>query len=151
MMKQMQLYARFRDWQRNPFHYEPMAHEVHRCLSCGYEYEGNFCPNCGQDSNTGRLGWHSVFAKMFDVWDVEKSSLPTTLLHLLSRPGYMICDYLDGRRRPYYSPVMLVFILASGVINRRVCQSFTFRLPFDFDCRLSGMVRPKRGLVVCVP
>ena len=111
-MKQMQLYARFRDWQRNPFHYEPMAHEAHRCLSCGHEYVGNFCPNCGQDSNTGRLGWHSVFAKMFDVWDVEKSSLPTTLLHLLTRPGYMICDYLDGRRRPYYSPVMLVFILA---------------------------------------
>ena len=111
-MKLKQLYARFRDWQRNPFHFKPMVREAHRCLSCGHEFEGNFCPNCGQKSDTGRLGWHSVFAKMFDVWDVEKNSLPTTLLHLLTRPGYMICDYLDGRRRPYYSPVMLVFILA---------------------------------------
>ena len=98
-MKLKQLYTRFRDWQRNPFHFKPMVREAHRCLTCGHEYEGNFCPNCGQKGNTGRLGWHSVFAKMFDVWDVEKNSLPTTL-------------YLDGRRRPYYSPVMLVFILA---------------------------------------
>ena len=111
-MKLKQLYTRFRDWQRNPFHYKPMAYETHHCLSCGHEYEGNFCPNCGQKGNIGRLSWHSVFAKVFDVWDMEKNTLPTTLLHLLLRPGYMICDYLDGRRRPYYSPVMLIFILA---------------------------------------
>ena len=123
-MKQKHLYARFRNWQHNPFHFEPMVRETHRCLSCGHEFEGNFCPNCGQQSDTGRLGWHSVFAKMFDVWDVEKNSLPTTLLHLLLRPGYMICDYLDGRRRPYYSPVMLVFILgvANAIVESLVVQ-----------------------------
>ena len=114
-MKLKQLYVRFRDWQRNPFHFKPMAREAHQCLNCGQQYKGNYCPNCGQKSDTGRLGWHSVFAKVFDVWDVEKNALPTTLLHLLLRPGYMICDYLDGRRRPYYSPVMLVFILAIAV------------------------------------
>ena len=122
MMKLKQLFARFRDWQRNPFHFKPMVRQSHKCLSCGHEYEGNFCPNCGQKADTVRLSWRSVFAKMFDVWDVEKNSLPTTLLHLLLRPGYMICDYLDGRRRPYYSPVMLVFILA---VVDAIIESFT--------------------------
>ncbi len=121
IMKLKQLYVRFRDWQRNPFHFKPMAREAHQCLNCGQQYKGNYCPNCGQKSDTGRLGWHSVFAKVFDVWDVEKNALPTTLLHLLLRPGYMICDYLDGRRRPYYSPVMLVFILA---IADAIVESF---------------------------
>lgn len=26
-MKLKQLYTRFRDWQRNPFHYKPMAYK----------------------------------------------------------------------------------------------------------------------------
>lgn len=124
-MKQKQLYTRFREWQRNPFQFRPMVRKTHQCLNCGHEYEGNFCPNCGQKNSIGRLSWHSVFAKVFDVWDVEKNTLPTTLLHLLFRPGYMICDYLDGRRRPYYSPVMLVFILA---IADAIVESF-FKMP----------------------
>lgn len=116
MIKKLkQLFARFRAWQRNPFHSKPMAREVHHCLNCGQDFEGNFCPSCGQKANVGRLGWKSVMEKVFDVWDMEKGSLPTTLWHLLWRPGYMICDYLDGKRRHYYSPVMLVFIL--GVVD----------------------------------
>ena len=89
-MKLKQLYTRFRDWQRNPFHFRPMVRKTHQCLNCGHEYEGNFCPCCGQKNSIGRLSWHSVFAKVFDVWDVEKNTLPATLLHLLLRPGYML-------------------------------------------------------------
>ena len=55
MMKLKQLFARFRDWQRNPFHFKPMVRQSHKCLSCGHEYEGNFCPNCGQKADTVRL------------------------------------------------------------------------------------------------
>ncbi len=28
-MKLKQLFARFRDWQRNPFHFKPMARAAH--------------------------------------------------------------------------------------------------------------------------
>ena len=38
-------------------------------------------------------------------------SLPRTVWHLFSRPGYMIGDYLDGKRIAFFPPVKLLFVL----------------------------------------
>ena len=115
MNKVKKLFHRFRAWQRNPHSYAPMSRTEHRCLNCGQDYEGDYCPRCGQDADTGRLSWNVVWEKVIDVWDVEQRSLPHTLWHLIWRPGYLICDYLDGRRRRYYSPVMLLIMLGVAI------------------------------------
>ncbi|MCR5473151.1 MAG: DUF3667 domain-containing protein [Prevotella sp.] len=108
-------FSRFRAWQRNPYTYTAVSRKAHRCLNCGHDYEGNYCPRCGQAADTGRLGWRVVWEKIIDVWDVEQRSLPLTLWFLIWRPGYMIRDYLDGRRQLCYSPVMLLFMLGIAV------------------------------------
>lgn len=38
-------------------------------------------------------------------------SLPRTLFHLFTRPGYMIGEYLDGKRMPFFPPVKMLFVL----------------------------------------
>ncbi len=106
------LFARFRAWQRQPFSYGKVSSDVHHCLNCGYDYTGNYCSRCGQEADTRRLDWHVIGDGLLDVFDVEKRSLPLTIWYLLFRPGYLISDYLDGRRRNCYSPVMLIFILS---------------------------------------
>ncbi len=109
------LFTRFRAWQRNPRTYAPMSRKEYHCLNCGQDFEGNYCPRCGQEASTGRLSWNTVWVKVIDVWDVEQHSLPLTLWHLIWRPGYLIRDYLDGRRQLYYSPVMLLIMLGVAI------------------------------------
>ena len=46
-----------------------------------------------------------------EVWGMGNRSLPRTLLHLFTRPGYMIGDYLDGKRMPFFPPVKMLFVL----------------------------------------
>ena len=115
MNKVKKIFTRFRAWQRNPHTYAPMSRQEHHCLNCDEDYEGNYCPRCGQAANTGKLGWNMVWEKVIDVWDVEQHSLPLTIWHLIWRPGYLIRDYLDGRRQLYYSPVMLLIMLGVAI------------------------------------
>ena len=111
-MSMRTLFARYRAWQRQPFVYGTVSHDVHHCLNCGYDYTGNYCPRCGQEARTGRLNGELIWDRFLDVFNVEKRSLPLTIWYLLFRPGYLISDYLDGHRRNCYSPVLLVFMIA---------------------------------------
>ena len=39
--------------------------------------------------------------------------MPRSLLHLMLRPGYMITDYIEGRRQPYFPPIKMMFVLGA--------------------------------------
>ena len=43
---------------------------------------------------------------------MESRSLPYTVLQLIFRPGYLISDYINGRRQTSYTPVNMLFIIA---------------------------------------
>lgn len=82
-----------------------------RCLNCHTEYEGHYCPECGQSAKTSRFTVKSALSNTLDVWGMGSRSLPRTIWHLLIRPGQMIGDYLDGKRMPYFPPVKMLFVL----------------------------------------
>ena len=44
-------YSRFRDWQKEPLHYENRSTGLNVCANCGTEFSDNFCPRCGQKAN----------------------------------------------------------------------------------------------------
>ena len=105
------MFRRFRAWQVEPFHYEN-AVEQHTCANCGQAYEGDFCPICGQKNDEGRVSWKSVGQEMIKIWGMESRSLLSSVLQLLGRPGYLIGDYISGRRQVCYSPVSMLFVMA---------------------------------------
>ncbi len=84
---------------------------THECLNCHTHYSGHYCPQCGQSAATRRFTVKSVLSSTMDVWGMGTRSLPRTVWHLLTRPGQMIGDYLDGRRMPYFPPVKMLFVL----------------------------------------
>ena len=47
-----------------------------------------------------------------DVWGLGGRSLPRTLWHLLLRPGYLIGDYISGKRQVSFPPVKMLVIVA---------------------------------------
>lgn len=86
------------------------------CLNCGTIFQGNFCPMCGQNATVRRFRWREIGHGVLQLFGWSERSIPRTLWHLIYRPGYMIGDYLAGRRMPYFPPIRLLFVLAASVV-----------------------------------
>lgn len=85
----------------------------HKCLSCGNEYEGNFCPNCGQSAKVGRLSVKRILTESLpDIYNLDNKFV-RTCVDLFRRPGKMIREYIEGDRVKYAKPVSLLFVLAT--------------------------------------
>lgn len=88
-------------------------HEECQCMNCSTKFKGNYCPNCGQSSSTGRLTMmHAVDNLLGLYFNLEKGMLHTCV-DLLYRPGYMMRDYIKGHRVEYVKPIQLLFIFAT--------------------------------------
>jgi len=83
------------------------------CLNCGTEYEDSYCPHCGQYWKVRRITLSNIIETVSSNIFGFQSNLPRTMLSLLYRPGYLINDYLRGKRREYTNPFSLIIILAA--------------------------------------
>ena len=111
MMKIKRHINRFRAWQRKPIQFSDQGLKEHCCANCGHTYTGNYCPICGQEAGDKRTTWRLIGQNLLKAWGIDSRSLPSTLLQLILRPGYLIGDYLDGHRRVSYPPVNTLFVV----------------------------------------
>jgi hypothetical protein len=109
-------YERFKRWQQSPTDYEFASNEVQHCHNCGHDFTGNYCPYCSQKAGLDRINWHSVRQSMMDVWGLGTRSLLNSIWQLLLRPGYLISDYISGKRQMCFPPVKMLFILAVAYV-----------------------------------
>ena len=96
--------------------------EIAHCLNCDAALgEGHrFCAQCGQKAIVGRLTVREI---VHDFWHalmhVDRSALALVRM-LLSRPGYVARDYVEGKRKLYFGPFAFLVIivgLASAAIS----------------------------------
>lgn len=80
-----------------------------KCLNCGTVFNGKFCPECGQSAETGRFTMRFIFENLVAAFTNRDGGLWFTLKNLFSRPGAMIVEILNGKRRRYFSPFPLLF------------------------------------------
>ncbi len=88
---------------------QPETKTTH-CLNCGTEFEGDFCPECGQSAETGRFTLKFIFGNLLAAILGRDGGVTYTLKNLFSRPGKMIVEILDGKRRKYVSPFPMLFL-----------------------------------------
>lgn len=88
---------------------QPETKTTH-CLNCGTEFEGDFCPECGQSAETGRFTLKFIFGNLLAAILGRDGGVAYTLKNLFSRPGKMIVEILDGKRRKYVSPFPMLFL-----------------------------------------
>ena len=81
-----------------------------KCLNCGTEFEGDFCPKCGQSANTGRFTLKFILGNLLAAVLGRDGGIAYTFKNLFSRPGKMIVEILDGKRRMYVSPFPMLFL-----------------------------------------
>ena len=117
------LFQRFRAWQIEPYHFERMSKKTHQCFNCGNTFDGDYCPVCGQNYGEGPVDWTPEEKSHEPLWGLlEPGSLTSFILQILSRPGYMINDFLNGRKKVTGSPVSMLCYIAAATL---VVLSFT--------------------------
>ena len=80
------------------------------CLNCGTEFHGKFCPECGQDAKTSRFTLKFILGNLLIAVLGRDGGIGYTIKNLFSRPGKMIVEILEGKRRNYLSPFPTLFL-----------------------------------------
>jgi Protein of unknown function (DUF3667) len=92
------------------------------CRNCGATLTGPFCSRCGQ-GRVGRITLrsfaHEVAAQLVEV----DHGFLHTFVEMLRRPGAVIREYIDGRRRSYTSPVAYILIASALSLLRSALTS----------------------------
>ncbi|MFV0536124.1 MAG: DUF3667 domain-containing protein [Dysgonomonas sp.] len=92
------------------------------CKNCGEVAQYNYCSNCGQSTGTGRINFHYLSHEIqHSVLHVDRGII-YTVKELLTRPGYTIKNYLEGKRVNYFKPFAFIVIL--GTIYGLVAHFF---------------------------
>jgi hypothetical protein len=85
-----------------------------KCLNCDAEYNGNFCPQCGQKQSTHKITLTTILHDIpHAVFHIDKGFL-FTFRTLFYKPGKAIRDYLNGKRVNYFSPFAYLLLLCAA-------------------------------------
>lgn len=112
VMKLKEFRRRFRTWQGKSIKYYVKDEGIHHCANCGHDFEGNFCPLCGQSMGDGRITWKSLISSFINIWTGNSRSMPYTVYQLMIRPGHFIGKYISGHRQISTPPLNLLFGIA---------------------------------------
>ena len=131
------LYQRFRAWQIEPYQFKRESEKSHQCFNCGNTFEGNYCPVCGQYYNEGPVNWTPEEEVHKPLWGLlEPGGLVSFIIQILFRPGYMISDYLKGRKQVTGSPMEVLYYFAAATL---VVLSYTGNDGSNYVEYLSGI------------
>ena len=79
------------------------------CKNCSREFEGKFCPKCGQKAKTGRITLRQVFNDARQHFIHFDQGFLYTTRELILRPGHSIREYIEGKRVRHTKPVKFMF------------------------------------------
>ena len=83
------------------------------CLNCGTQLYGRYCHVCGQENvEPKETVWHLVNHFFEDITHFDGKFFSTGK-YLLTKPGFLSLEYINGRRASYLNPIrMYVFTSA---------------------------------------
>ena len=111
-----------------------MSHSTARtdlaCRNCGNQAPLKFCPECGQETTLHPPTLGEFLHEFVGHYVALEGALWRTLRLLVTRPGRLTREYLDGRRRKYVLPLrlylscsFLLHLLARGDICGNTADS----------------------------
>lgn len=98
------------------------------CLNCGTQVLGNYCPECGQSAATGKLKWKNILDDLIHTFTHADKSLLGTTRHMILRPGVVLQEYIDGKRKKYQSPIsyFIIWVTLSILCHRMIIHKIGF-------------------------
>ena len=91
---------------------ESIEAEVEHCLNCSTPLTGQYCGNCGQRAHSRLISiWELLRDAFGDLFELD-SRLWQTLVPLITSPGRLTKDYLEGRRARFMPPFRTYLVLS---------------------------------------
>ena len=95
------------------------------CLNCNQSLNDHqkFCDNCGQNTNSHRLSVPHVIHEFFHAFTHADTGIIFLIKALATNPGRMAGEYVEGKRKKYFSPFSFLlicigfFVLVNNVIK----------------------------------
>ena len=84
--------------------------QQHHCANCDAVLGGRFCQQCGQAAHVHHSLLHLAEELLHGIFHFETRAW-RTLAELVWRPGWMIREYIDGRRTRYVAPLPLFLFM----------------------------------------
>ncbi len=83
------------------------------CKNCEQDFEGNYCNNCGQNSNVRKVDYKYLINEISNsIFQINRGFL-FTVKELFTRPGHSIREFLEGKRKNHYKPIAFVFLTST--------------------------------------
>ncbi len=90
----------------------PVKGEV-KCLNCRTKFIGSYCPKCGQKVDHLKVPFvHLVTEFAADYLHFDNKFF-RSMVPLLFNPGFLLKEYMQGRRVTYINPLRLYFFSAT--------------------------------------
>jgi hypothetical protein len=86
------------------------------CLNCDTPLlsQQKFCSSCGQKAIVHRLSLHDVSHDLMHYFTHADKGIFSLLRQLIKKPGLVAKEYVEGKRRKYFSPLNF-FLIVAGV------------------------------------
>ncbi|MCB0594806.1 MAG: DUF3667 domain-containing protein [Lewinellaceae bacterium] len=88
---------------------------MEQCKSCEATLAGPYCSQCGQKALTERITLRYIVRSFIEALTNVEEGFWYTMRALLTKPGIVAREYLEGKRKPYYHPVRYLLILITVV------------------------------------
>jgi hypothetical protein len=113
--------------------------QASRCVACGADLSGRYCPACGEAA-----GHHDYSLKHFAEEALEAFAhvdgrVFSTFRSLVTRPGLLASNFLAGRRKSQMGPVQL-FVVCNVIYF--LMQPLTVFAPFTSTLGIQTTARP---------
>lgn len=83
------------------------------CKNCLRDFDGKYCPHCGQKADTERITYHSLAHEIpHSIFHIDKGIF-FTMKELFVRPAPSMREYMAGRRVKHFKPLAYVLILTA--------------------------------------
>lgn len=116
-----------------------IAKNVPPCANCGASLQGEWCHQCGQHAlDTKAATWSLVKEWFEDTFDTD-SRIPRTVIPFLFRPGFLVREYLAGKRVAYTSPLGVYAF--SALVSFFILSSVAAAAEAKLDVAPMGQVR----------
>ncbi|RYG04368.1 MAG: DUF3667 domain-containing protein [Chitinophagaceae bacterium] len=86
-----------------------MMEAVH-CRQCNSPVNGKFCANCGAKTSVSKITVHNVVHEVFHYFTHLDKGFALTLKKLITSPGKMQKDYIEGDRARHQKPFSMFFL-----------------------------------------
>jgi len=83
------------------------------CKNCEQNFNGNFCNNCGQNSNVGKIEYKYLLNEIPNSIFQVNSGILFTIKELFSSPGNSIREFLKGKRKKHFKPLAFVLLIST--------------------------------------